>query len=152
MARKKSEEDPEEEIYEEPLEEEPVEEDLKYETHSSGAESIINKPTIDNFFNTEQLLQEIEKTLKGYQKVNNAWVYATTPKARDEFINSMINRLRSVINQQNMVSYMKEDDIKFLLLEKNKDFIFSIYEEPSVDDEDVESLINIFDHAMQIFM
>jgi hypothetical protein len=150
MTRKESQE---EEVYEEDIVDEEVEEqDLEYKTHSSGAESIINKPTIDNFFNTEQLLQEVEKTMKGYQKVNNTWKYATRPKARDEFINSMMNRLRSVINQQNMVSYMKEDDIKFLLLEKNKDFIFSIYEEPSIDDEDVESIINIFDHAMQIFM
>lgn len=129
-----------------------LEEDLKYKTYSSGAESIITKPTIDNFFNTEQLLQDVEKTMKGYQKVNGMWVYTTRPKARDEFINSMMNRLRSVINQQNMVSYMQMDDIKFLLLEKNKDFIFSVYEEPSIDDEDVESIINIFDHAMQIFM
>jgi len=145
----------EEESYmsqEEPYEDEIPEDDLTYKTHSSGAESIIEKPTIDNFFNTQQLLQEVEKTMKGYQKVNGQWVYTTRPKARDEFINSMINRLRSVINQQNMVSYMVEDDIKFLLLEKNTDFIFSVYEESSIDDEDIESTINIYDHAMQIFM
>lgn len=125
---------------------------LEYETHEGKGESIINKPTMDNFFNTEQLLQEIEKTMKGYQKKDGKWVDATTPKARDEFINSMINRLRSVINQQNMISYINEDDSKFLLLEKNKDFIFSVYEESSIEDEDVESIINIFDHTLQIFM
>jgi hypothetical protein len=154
MVRKKPSEkyeEPIEEDYEEPIVEE-EQDSLEYETHSSGAESIVNKPTIDNFFNTEQLLQEIEKTMKGYQKVNGSWVYTTTPKARDSFINSMMNRLRSVINQQNMVSYMVMDDIKFLLLEKNKDFIFSVYDEPSIEDEDVESIINIFDHALQIFM
>ncbi len=126
--------------------------DLDYKTHSSGSESVLDKPTIDNFFNTEQLLQEIEKTMKGYQKKGGEWVYCTVPKARDEFINSMTNRLRSVINQQNMVSYAKEDQAKFLLLEKNYDFIFSVYEEPSIDDEDVESVINIYDHALEIFM
>lgn len=124
----------------------------EYETHSNNAESIIDKPTIDNFFNTESLLQEIEKTMKGYQKVDGKWRYKTTPKARDEFINSMINRLRSVINQQNMVSYVTDDESKYLLLEKNYDFIFSVYEEPSIDDEDVESVINIYDHALQLFM
>lgn len=128
------------------------EEDLKYKVHSSGAESIVEKPTIDNFFNTEQLLQEVEKTMKGYQKKGGKWVYSSKPKARDDFINSMINRLRSVINQQNMISYIGDDEAKFLLLEKNKDFIFSVYEEPSIEDEDVESVINIYDHALEIFM
>lgn len=143
-------EDVEDTINDEPLEDE--EEDLNYKSHSSGAESVLDKPTIDNFFNTEQLLQEIEKTMKGYQKRDNKWVYCTQPKARDEFINSMINRLRSVINQQNMVSYTTDEQAKFLLLEKNYDFIFSVYEEPSIADEDVESVINIYDHALEIFM
>jgi len=128
------------------------EDELEYKTHSSNAESIVDKPTIDNFFNTEQLLQEVEKTMKGYQKKEGKWVYATRPKARDEFINSMMNRLRSVINQQNMISYVMDDEAKYLLLEKNKDFIFSVYEEPSIEDEDVESIINIYDHCMQLFM
>lgn len=140
------------EEYEEPSYEEESEEVNEYETHSSSAESIIDKPTIDNFFNTEQLLQEIEKTMKGYQKIDGKWVYTTMPKARDEFINSMVNRLRSVINQQNMVSYIMDEEAKYLLLEKNYDFIFSVYEEPSIDDEDVESVINIYDHALQMFM
>ncbi len=141
-----------EEDYGEPEIEEDEGEDLNYESQSSGGESVLDKPTIDNFFNTEQLLQEIEKTMKGYQKKDNKWIYCTQPKARDEFINSMINRLRSVINQQNMVSYATEEQAKFLLLEKNYDFIFSVYEEPSIDDEDVESVINIYDHALELFM
>lgn len=128
------------------------EENIGYKTHSSGAESIIEKPTMDNFFNTEQLLQEVEKTMKGYQKKEGKWVYSTRPKARDEFINSMINRLRSVINPQNMISYISDEESKFLLLEKNYDFIFSVYDEPSIEDEDVESVINIYDHCLQIFI
>jgi len=143
--------DEEANIEDEPLEQE-EEDDLSYKSHSSGAESVLDKPTIDNFFNTEQLLQEIEKTMKGYQKKDNKWVYCTQPKARDEFINSMVNRLRSVINQQNMVSYTRDEEAKFLLLEKNYDFIFSVYEEPSIADEDVESIINIYDHALELFM
>lgn len=134
------------------LPDEKPEKQLEYYRHEGTGESIVEKPTIDNFFNTEQLLQEVEKTMKGYQKKEGKWVYATTPKARDAFINSMMNRLRSVINQQNMISRMEKDEAYFLLLEKNKDFIFSVYDEPSIDDDDVESVINIYDHAMQIFM
>lgn len=156
MVRQKKQDFDEYEEVEDTLEDEPIEddkeEDLSYTSHSSGGESILDKPTIDNFFNTEQLLQEIEKTMKGYQKKDSKWVYCTQPKARDEFINSMINRLRSVINQQNMVSYTTEDQAKFLLLEKNYDFIFSVFEEPTIADEDVESIINIYDHALEIFM
>lgn len=123
-----------------------------YHRNENLGENVNEKPTIDNFFNTEQLLQEVEKTMKGFQKKNGQWVYVTLPKARDNFINTMMNDLRSVINQQNMISKMDKDDIKFLLLEKNKEFIYLIYEEPSIEDEDVESVINIFDHALQLFM
>tara|TARA_R100001591_G_scaffold118532_2_gene141955 strand:- start:1467 stop:2081 length:615 start_codon:yes stop_codon:yes gene_type:complete len=134
---------------------EDIDEELpEYQSHSGEGESILDKPTIDNFFNTEQLLQEIEKTMKGYQKEGDKWSAkpVVKPKASDDFINSMINRLRSVINPQNMVSYTTEDQAKFLLLEKNYDFIFRVYDEPSIEDEDIESVINIYDHALEIFM
>lgn len=136
----------------EPIPEVDEEETLEYHRHEGTGEPIVDKPTIDNFFNTEQLLQDVEKTMKGYERQNGRWVYKTLPKARDAFINSMMNSLRSVINQQNMVSYIGSEESNYLLLEKNKEFIFSVFEEPSVDDEDVESIINIFDHALQIFM
>ena len=147
MRRPEREDDYEEEVTESEEEIEP-----HFQSHSSGAESIISKPTIDTFFDTEQLLQEIEKTMKGYEKVSGEWRYTSTPKARPSFINSMLNRLRSVINQQNMISYVTEDESKFLLMEKNLDFIYSVYDEPSIEDEDVESIINIFDHSLQLFM
>jgi hypothetical protein len=143
-------ENPEKEFEE--VQEEDDEELSEYESHSSGAESIVDKPTIDNFFNTEQLLQEVEKTMKGYTKQNGEWVYSTVPKARSEFINSMMNSLRSVINQQNMISYITEEEAKFILLEKNKEFIFAVLNEPSIDDEDFETIVNIFDHALQLFL
>lgn len=153
MVRQKKQDFDEYDEVDDTSEDEPIEEDdLKYNSHSSGAESVLDKPTMDNFFNTEQLLQEIEKTMKGYQKRDGKWVYCTQPKARDEFINSMVNRLRSVINPQNLISYTKEEEAKFLLLEKNYDFIFSVYEEPTIADEDVESVINIYDHALELFM
>jgi hypothetical protein len=125
---------------------------LEYQRHEGNNEGINEKPTIDNFFNTEQLLQDIEKTMKGFQKKGGEWSYTTLPKSRDNFINTTMNSLRSVINQQNMISKMGADEIKNLLLEKNYEFIFLIYDESSVEDEDVETAINIFDHALQLFM
>ena len=125
---------------------------LEYSRHEGNNESVDSKPTIDNFFDCEALLYSIEKTMKGFQKRNNEWVYSTTPKARDGFINTMVNALRSVINQQNMISRVDEEQAKFLLLEKNKEFIFRVYEEPSIEDEDIETVINVFDHALELFM
>jgi len=152
MPKRKSEEYEEAYDEEESFEEDTNDDSLEYQRHEGSGESIVDKPTMDTFFNTEELLYSVEKTMKGFQKKAGEWVYATTPKARDSFINTMINSLRSVINQQNMISRMNEDQAKFLLLEKNKEFIFLIYEEPSIDDEDVETVINIFDHALEIFM
>jgi len=152
MPKRKNEEYEEAYDEEESFEEDTNDDSLEYQRHEGSGESIVDKPTMDTFFNTEELLYSVEKTMKGFQKKAGEWVYATTPKARDSFINTMINSLRSVINQQNMISRMNEDQAKFLLLEKNKEFIFLIYEEPSIDDEDVETVINIFDHALEIFM
>lgn len=151
MSRKQQ--DYEEDIPEEELIEEPEDNSLEYSRHEGQGESIVEKASMDKFFDTETLLYAVEKTCKGYQKRNNEWIYATKPLARDAFINSMINSLRSVINQQNMISTIKEDDAKYLLLEKNKEFIIErIYDEPSIEDSDVETIVNIFDHAMELFM
>jgi len=151
---KKHEEEYEDTVEETPEYEDeyPEEEPLEYQRHEGDREKVGDKPTIDNFFDTEALLASVEKTMKGFQKKGGEWVYDSSPKASSEFINMMINSLRSVINPQNMVSSINEQDSEFLLLEKNKEFIFKVYEEPSIEDEDVETIINIFDHSLELFM
>lgn len=127
--------------------------DLKYSRDGPvGGDTVNERPTIDTFFYTEALLLDIEKSMSGYRKKNKEYYYVGPPVARTHFINTTINALRSVINPQNMLSSMTEADIEIILLEKNKEFIYLIWDEPSVWEEMVEPLINMFDHALQLFM
>lgn len=117
-------------------------------------ETIKEKPTIDGFFDTENILYSIEKTFRGYQKQNGKWVYVTRPIARDEFINLTINSLRSVINQENIISKKSAEDIEIILLEKNYEFI-DLCEDESIytlNGDYFESIVNIYDHTLELFM
>ncbi len=122
--------------------------------NEGSAESITEKPTIDNFFDTENILHSLEKTFRGYQKQNNKWVYVTRPIARDEFINMTINSLRSVINPENIISKKSAEEIEIILLEKNLEFIDLCEDESryTLNGDYFESIVNIFDHSLELFM
>lgn len=132
-----------------------VDTDYKYEPTDEGSgEPIEEKPTIDGFFDTENILYSIEKTFRGYQKQNKKWVYVTRPIARDEFINLTINSLRSVINQENIISKKSAEDVEIILLEKNLEFI-DLCEDESIytlNGDYFESIVNIYDHTLELFM
>jgi len=119
-----------------------------------GGEPIAEKPTIDNFFDTENILHSLEKTFRGYQKQNKKWVYVTRPIARDEFINLTINSLRSVINPENIISKKSAEEIEIILLEKNLEFIDLCEDESmyTLNGDYFESIVNIFDHSLELFM
>lgn len=117
-----------------------------------NSESMMSKSTIENFFDTEGILLRIEKTLRGFQKKEDLWVKVGLPIARDEFINMMMNSLRSIINPENMISVLTEDTIRELLLEKNYEFIFACHDEMSISEDDFEYLVNLHDHTMQLFL
>lgn len=129
--------------------------DYDYDGADEGsAEKIQDKPTIDNFFDTENLLYSLEKTFRGFQKQNKTWVYVTRPIARDEFINLTINSLRSVINPENIISKKSAEEIEIILLEKNLEFI-DLCEDESIytlNGDYFESIVNIFDHTLELFM
>lgn len=129
--------------------------DYEYETPDEGSgEPITEKPTIDNFFDTENILYSIEKTFRGYQKQNGKWVYVTRPIARDEFINLTINSLRSVVNPENIITKKSAEEIEIILLEKNLEFI-DLCEDESIytlNGDYFESIINIYDHTLELFM
>ncbi len=127
--------------------------DYSSDSDNSG-EAIQEKPTIDKFFDTENILYCIEKTFRGYQKQNHKWVYVTRPIARDEFINITINSLRSVINPENIITKKSAEEIEIILLEKNLEFI-DLCEDESIytlNGDYFESIINIYDHSLELFM
>jgi len=127
--------------------------DYSYDVGQGNAgENIPDKPTIDKFYDTENILYSLEKTFRGYQKNNNKWVYVTRPIARDEFINLTINSLRSVINPENIISKKSAEEIEVILLEKNLEFIDLCEDELTLEDDYFETIVNIFDHSLELFM
>ena len=128
-----------------------------YESDSEGhGETIIDKPTIDNFFDTENILHSMEKTMRGYQKQNGKWIpKLSKPIARDEFINLTINSLRSVINPENIISKKSAEDVEVILLEKNLEFIDVVQDESPFSPQlelYFESVVNMHDHSLELFM
>ncbi len=129
----------------------------EYESESTGnGESIIDKPTIDGFFDTENILYSMEKTMRGYQKQNGKWVpLLSDPIARDEFINLTINSLRSVVNPENIITKKSAEDVEIILLEKNIEFIDVVQDESPFSPQIelyFESLINMHDHILELFL
>ena len=119
---------------------------------SENSEPLMNKNTIENFFDTEGILMRIEKTLRGFQMKDGKWLKVCHPIANDEFINMMMNSLRSVINPENMISIMSADQVNTILMEKNNEFIYACLDEESVDEDDFEYLVNLHDHTLELFL
>ncbi len=139
------------------VDENPSEENYGYESESDGhGESIVDKPTIDGFFDTENILYSMEKTMRGYQKQNGKWIpLLSDPIARDEFINLTINSLRSIVNPENIISKKSAEDIEIILLEKNLEFIDVVEDESPFSPQIelyFESLVNMHDHTLELFM
>ena len=131
--------------------------DYEYESESNGhSENIVDKPTIDGFFDTENILYSMEKTMRGYQKQNGKWIpLLSDPIARDEFINLTINSLRSIINPENIITKKSAEDVEMILLEKNLEFIDVVQDESPFSPQIelyFESIINMHDHAIELFM
>ena len=131
--------------------------DYDYESESDGhGESIVDKPTIDGFFDTENILYSMEKTMRGYQKQNGKWIpLLSDPIARDEFINLTINSLRSIVNPENIISKKSAEDVETILLEKNLEFIDVVQDESPFSPQIelyFESIVNMHDHILELFM
>ena len=132
-------------------------ESYSYESESDGhGESIIDKPTIDGFFDTENILYSMEKTMRGYQKQNGKWVpLLSDPIARDEFINLTINSLRSIVNPENIITKKSAEDVEIILLEKNLEFIDVVQDESPFSPQlelYFESIVNMHDHILELFL
>jgi len=142
------------------LDESNLEEEDNYSSDDSayyGRDSDMNEDvssvvTTEAFFKTEEILYSLEKHFRGYQKINGKWVYKNKPIARDEFINMIMNTLRSILNPANMISNMSAEDLAFVLMEKNYEIIYACLEEPTLDEDDFEYVINVCDHTMQLFV
>jgi len=114
---------------------------------------IQNLNSVDRFFNTESLLYHIKMSLLGYRVDNGRYVNTGQGLARTPVVEKLINSLRSVINTENMLSrFQDEDDANTVLLEKCKECIYALYDDPTVDESDFEHMVNMLDHPMQLFV
>lgn len=118
----------------------------------SNNEDISEKPTIERIFNTEDMLYAVEKNLRGYQRIDNQWVYKSEPIVRDQFISYTINSLRSVVSNAAIISALTEKEAKELLYEKNIEFIDAAEDELTLDEDHFEYVVNLHDTVLQIFM
>jgi len=152
MAAKKK-----EEPIDDPVEEneysEPEGDDYGYDNDDlENNEGIKDKPTMEVLFDTGSHLKALEKQFRGFIERDSRWIKSGDEMARDIFIDKMVGGLRSIINPLNLYTYKSEEEVETILLEKNEEFIKSALNERTIADEDLVTMTNIFDHALQTFM
>jgi hypothetical protein len=140
----------------EPDYDEPTTESDSYDGDDTiQGEKVRESETFDRFFNTEEFLYSLEKTMWGFQRKDGKWVYVTKPIARTTFINYVLNSIRSLVNPINEFSDLTIDEVKFDLMEKNKEFIAMCYDEskyPNRLNDNMEALVNMHDHICEIHL
>lgn len=127
--------------------------DISLDTQAmNSGEGIKSQDAVDRFFNTEALLFHFKMSLLGYITDNGKYKNTGRGIAKTETINKMINSLRRIINTENMLSYKKDEEINYILLENCKEQIYSIYDDETVNEDDVEHIVNMLDHPAEMFM
>lgn len=114
-----------------------------------------NSAVMKNFFDTTQFLSDFKKELQGQVKGPDGrymWPENPQPVAADDFIDDLVNSLRSVINQHSSVSAMSGPKADRILLEKFMAFAKAVVEEPFFKEEKYYLLSENFDHALELFM
>jgi len=137
--------------YEDDLDNDDLKDPFNDEPMNSG-ESLKSQNAIDKLFSPEDFLMSLRRAMLGDKIVNGRYISTGNGIARTPTIDKIINSLRSVINIENMLSGKTDEEIKFILLEKNKEVIYMMYDDPSVDEDEVEHLSNILDHSVEMFM
>jgi len=135
----------------EPQEEQLEEEDSYSNSNYGNDESVSDKPTMDKLFDTKELLIPFEKSLKGESERDGKWVKTSHEQARNKFIDKTMNFIRVIINPSNQHTYMGEVEAEQLLLEGNEEFIKQALDEPTIDENDIGTIVNSYDFAIQTF-
>ena len=127
-------------------------ENVDYDTdNDSIGEKYEDKAILDLLLDTEIILKNLQRNMEGREHVNGVWKQTRLPIARDEVIAQIINSLRSIINPSNSFSYLEESQAKMSIYEKIIEFEYLAVEEPTIDNKDYETLINMCDHSLELF-
>ena len=153
MARRRHEYDEEESLDFETSETPTDDESLDYEDEVLQGEKPDSLNSIDRIFNTEDsILYTVRKTLLGWELIEGKWQPTGKAIARTEVVNKIMNVMRRFVNSTNFISMKDEKEINYNMSELNKEVIFMLYDDPTVEDEDVEYAINQVDHTVNMFM
>ena len=127
--------------------------DYSYDNRSQESnEGILDKASIDVLVDTKGHLKALDKQFRGFVERDNQWEKTSQELARDLYIDKMVGGLRSIINPLNLYTYKSEEEVEKILLEKNEEFIKTSLDEETVDEEDIWTMVNIYDHALETFM
>lgn len=116
-------------------------EDNSNDIASTSNES--NIEVIKKFYDSELLLEFIEKTLRGYIWKDNKFVKMINGElASDDYINLHMTSLKSLINQSNKLTKLTLEEAEEILLGNYVEISYKIEEEESIDSSDTEIILN----------
>jgi len=130
----------------------PQDETPEIEESYERGEAVEDKNAIEKLFDTDFLLKSIKKQLEGFELVDGHYKKTSEALVRSEFIGKTMALLKSVINQVYLSTKLDEKEAYEILIEKNKTYICLCYDEPLLDGKDIELIVDIVDHALQLFM
>lgn len=139
------------EDYPETISNEEDKDNIDYEPSADVGEKYTDKAILDLLLDTEITLKNLQRNMEGKELINNQWMQTRLPIARDTVIAFVINSLRTIINPSNSFSYIEKEQAKMSIYEKILEFEYMAVEEITIENCDFESLINMCDHALELF-
>ncbi len=127
--------------------EETYEDESYDETYSVPENSVMT-----GFFDIDIELKRLELRWKGLIISDGEIIRISNPIASDEFINSVINSLKSTANQVFSISYITKQEANDIILEKDIAIYKSVAEEGIYFQGDFQLFKEDVDHFLQLFM
>jgi len=125
----------------------------KYNNSTLEGERAYEKPTSDMFYNVNPYIYDLKMMLLGKSSINGRYVQTGHAKMRTEFIETMLEQVKSVLATHNFNSYVKDEEINNILIQQNYAFIRILRNEPSIKSpSEVESIAVFFDVTLELFI
>ena len=101
----------------------------------------------------DEVINELELSLKGmvFDPSRKRWVQRYKPRANEEGISSVMTEVRSRLNKNFILTNLEDSDIKRIMIEINTAIINKIIlcrKEMGIDKTDIESIVDMIDHAV----
>jgi hypothetical protein len=123
-----------------------------YDEESYDESYVSNDSVMTGFFDLDIELKRLELRWKGLIINNGEIIRVADPIASDEFINSVINSLKSTANQVFSISYLSKREANNIILEKDIAIYKSVAEEGIYFQGDFDLFKEDVDHFLQLFM